>query len=89
MDDTEGGEVGEVEALGNHLGADDDVDVAVSDFVVGVGEGFFGFSVGVKTGDAGGGEEFVNLGFEQFGAEAFMDDVGVFAFETRGGDGAF
>ena len=89
LDDAEGGEEGEIEALGDGLGADDDVDVAVLDFVVAGLERFVSDSIGVKAGDFGFGEEFLEFGFEEFCAETFVDDIGVMTFGTTSWDGQF
>jgi len=69
------------------LGADDDVDMAGFNCVVGVDEGFLRLGVGVEAGDFGIWKKFIQLSFEEFGAEAFVEDVGVVAVGTVGGDG--
>ena len=86
LDDADGGEVGEVEAAGDGLGADEDLDVAVFDFVVEGVEGVGFFVVGVEAGDFDFGEEFFKFGFEKFGAEAFVEDAGVVTFGAGSGD---
>ena len=86
LDDTEGSEFGQVEAFGNHLGADDDVDMAGFDCVVGVDEGFLGLRVGVEAGDFGIWKKFIQFSFEKFGAEALVEDVGVVAVGAVGGN---
>lgn len=72
LDDAKGGEPRKVEAFGDHLSADNDVEVAVFDFVVGEVESFLSFSVGIEAGDFGVPEEFCEFNFEELGAEAFV-----------------
>jgi len=88
LDDAEGGEEGQVEAFSDDLCADDDVYMAGFDLFVVEVEGVLVWGVGVEAGDFGIWEEFSEFGFDVFGAETFMEDVGVVAGWARGGDGA-
>ena len=72
LDDTEGGELRKVEAFGDHLSADNDVEMAVFDFIVDEVEGLLSFCVGIETGDFSVGEEFCEFGFEELSAETFV-----------------
>ena len=86
LGDGEGGEQGEVEAFGNHLRADNNVKITRTDIGVElIGCGVVG-GVGVKADDIGSREEFAELSFEEFGADAFVDNRGVLAFWAGGGD---
>lgn len=86
LDDADGGKVGEIEAAGESLSADEDVDVAVFDgLVLSVERDGFGV-VGIKAGDSGLGKELFEFGFKEFGAEAFVDDAEVFTGGTFGGN---
>lgn len=71
--------MGEVEAAGESLGTDEDVDGAGFDVVVETGKVVGFFVVAVETGNAGFGEEVLEFGFEELGTEAFMNDAGVMA----------
>ena len=87
LDDGDGGEVGKVEAAGNGLGADEDLDVAGFDVVIESVERVALFVVGVEASDFDFWEEFFKFGFEEFGAEAFVEDAGVVAVGATGRDG--
>lgn len=76
----------EVEPAGESLGADEDVDVAGFDGIVEGGEIVGLGIVAVETGDFGVGEEFGELGLEELGAEAFMNDIDVLAAGAGRGD---
>ena len=86
LDDADGGEVWEVETARDGLSADEDFDVAVFNFVVESVEGVIFFVVGVETSDGDFREEFFKFGFEELGAESFMEDAGVVTIGTRSGD---
>lgn len=79
LNDTYGGEAGKVEAAGESLGADEDVDGAIFDFVIERGEVFGLFVVAVETADGGVGEETREFGLKEFGAKTFVKDAGVVA----------
>ncbi len=83
LDDADGSEMRQIEAASEGLGADEDVDVAVFDVVIEAGEGVGFFVVAVEAGDFGSGEEFFKFRFEEFGAEAFVDDTGFLAVGAR------
>lgn len=61
LDDADGGETGKIEAFGDGLGADDEVDFAGFDSVIFSVESVIFSIIGIKTGDFGGGEEFLKL----------------------------
>ncbi len=86
LDDADGGEVGKVEAAGEGLGADEDVNIAVFHGVVEAGEVVGFLVITVETGDAGDREETLKFRFEELGAETFVDDAGAAATGTAGGD---
>ena len=76
LNDAYGGELGKIEAFGDGLGADDDINLARFDVVI-EGAHSIGFgSVGVETGDFCIFKKFFEFGFEEFGAETFVEDVG-------------
>lgn len=79
LNDTNGGEAGKVEAAGESLGADEDVDGAIFDLVIERGEVFGLFVVAVETADGGVGEEARKFGLKEFGAKAFVKDASVVA----------
>ena len=78
--------MGKIETTRDSLSADDDFDVAIFDFVIESVERVVFFVVGVKAGDGDFGEEFFELSFEKFGAEAFVKDAGVVAIWAGSGD---
>lgn len=79
--DADQGDVGKVEAFGDHLGADEDVDLLGLEGIEEIAEGiFFAHGVGVDAGDAGGGEYFFQDVFDFLGAEALEEDAVVAAF---------
>ena len=63
LDDADSGKVREVEALGDGLGADDDLVSAGFKVVVELVEGVLFSVVTVETDDFGSGEEFGEFGF--------------------------
>ena len=87
LDDADGGELREVEAAGEGLGADEDLVSAGFDVGIERGEGFGFEIVAVKTGDFGLGKEAVELGFEELGTEAFVDEVGLVTLGAGAGNG--
>ena len=86
LDDADGGELREVEAAGEGLGADEDLVGTGFDVGIERGEGFGFEVVAVKTGDFSLGKEAGELGFEEFGAEAFVDEVWLVTLGTGTGD---
>lgn len=84
LDDADSGEEGKIEAFGDGLSADDDVIIAVFYLFEFRIQSFCFGVVGVKTSDFGMRKKFLELGFEELGAEAFVNDTGVFAIWTRG-----
>lgn len=86
LDNADGGEVGKIEAAGESLGADEDLDFAGFDVVIEVGEVGAFFVVAVEAGDFGFGEDAGEFGLEKFSAEAFMDDAGFVTVRAAGGD---
>ncbi len=86
LDDTDGGEVREIEPAGESLGADEDVDIAGFDGIVEGGEVVGLGIVAVETGDFGVGEELGELGFEELGAETFVNNIDVLAAGAGRGD---
>ena len=86
LDNADGGELWEVETAGEGLGADEDLVDTGFDVGIECGEGFGFEVVAVKTGDFGLGKEAGELGFEEFGAEAFVDEVGFVTLGTGTGD---
>ena len=90
LDDADEGDLGEIESLGDHLGADEDVEFAgaelFEDALVGV---LGGHGVGVHARDAGLGEECLGDGLDLFGAEAGEADFGVAAVGAGGWGSSF
>lgn len=87
VEDTDEGDVGEVEAFGDHLGADEDVDFFRFEGEQGVAEGvFFAHDVGIDAGEAGFGEEFGEDFFDFLGAVSLEGDAGVVAGGAFAGD---
>lgn len=86
LDDADGGEVGKIQAAGEGLGADQDVDGTGLNIIVEAGKSFRFLIVAVETGDFGFGEEFGEFGFEEFGTKTFMNDTGVATFWAVHGD---
>ncbi len=80
LNDSDGSEVGKVEPAGEGLGADEDVDGAGLDIVVERSKAVAFLIIAIKTGDFGLREEFRELGFEQLGTKALMDNAGVVTF---------
>ena len=87
MDDAKRAEFWKIEAFGNHLGANNNVIIAIANFRVFFTHLLVSAGVGVKTGDFGIREDFFGFFFDKFGAEAFVMNAGVFAFWTAGRDG--
>jgi len=78
IEDADEGDVGEVEPFGDHLGAEEDVDLFGAEVAEGVAEGVFSAGgVGVEAGDFCAFEDFVEDGFGFFGAVSLEADGGV------------
>ena len=88
VDDPDQGDVGKVQAFRDHLGADEDVDLAgaksVERFAVGV---FAGHGVGVHSPNDGLGEDGGDVRLHFFGAEAGVDERVFAAFRAALRDG--
>ena len=88
VEDADKGDVGEMEALGDHLGADEQIDLLSFKGIEGIAQFVLaGHGVGIDAGDAGGGELFAERFLNAFGAESGMEDAGVIA--SRAGAGGF
>lgn len=86
LDDADGGEMGKIETAGESLSADENVDIAGVDVVI-MGSEIVGLLIiAVKTGYFSVGEEALELGFEEFRAETFMNNARVAALRAGGGD---
>lgn len=79
LDDANGGKMGEIEAAGEGLGADEDVNGTGFDIVIEGGEVLGFLIVAVKTGDFGLWKELSELGFKELGTKALMNNAGVMA----------
>ncbi len=79
LDDADGSKQGKIEAAGESLSTNKDVDFAGFNVIIEFGEAGFFVVVAIKTGDFGFGEEAGEFGFEEFGAETFMNDARVTA----------
>ncbi len=78
-------DVGEVEAFGDHLSADEDVELLGTELAQGVAQLVLALhGVGVHAGDAGLGEDLANDGLHPLGAEAGELDAGVIASRALG-----
>lgn len=83
--DDESFEMGEVEAFGNSLSADDDIISAILDVLILFFDGFLTVGIFVEASDGAGGEEFGEFLFDSFGADTFVDDIR--SFTCRAGIG--
>lgn len=86
LDDANSGEVGEIEAAGEGLSTDKDVDFAGFDVIIELAEAVFLSIVAVEASDLGFREEASELGFKEFGAKTFVDDAGMTATWAASGD---
>lgn len=87
LNNSEGGEARKIEAFGNHLSADNDVIIAAINFVVDFVEFKIVVGIHVKAGNFGLGEEAMKLALDEFSADTFVVDAGVFALRTGSRDG--
>lgn len=85
--DSHQGDVGKMEAFGDHLGADEDVDFLGFEFAEDVLEGVFAaHGIGIDAGEFCFGEDFLEDFLDFLGAVALEGDAGVFAFWAFFGD---
>ena len=83
VEDSDEGDVGEMQALGDHLGADKDVDFLGFEFPEDVFEGVFAaHGIGIDAGEAGFGEDFLEDFLDLLGAVSLEGDAGIFALRT-------
>lgn len=68
------------------MGADEEVDLAGFDVIIKCSERILFFVVAVEAGDFGFREEATKFSFEEFGAKAFMDNVGTMAIRATSGN---
>ncbi len=68
-----------IEAASEGLGANEDVDFARFDGIVKIGEIIMLIIVAIEAGDFAIGIELFELGFEELGAETFVNDAGMVA----------
>ena len=89
IEDTDEGDIGKVESLGDHLGAEQDVDLFCAEVAEGIAQGVLApRSVGVESRDFRGGEDFTEDVFGFFGAVSLKTNGGVAALGTKlGHDG--
>jgi len=87
IEDADEGDVGEVEALGDHLGAEEDIDFLGAEVAEGIAEGVFSpGGIGVEAGDFCGGEDFTEDDFGFLGAISLEADGGVLAVGAEPGN---
>ncbi len=89
LNNANGGEMGQVEASSQSLGADEEINVPGFDVGVEAGEIFVLFVIAVETRDFRLGEEASEFAFEQLCPKAFMNHVGLVAFGAARGDFGF
>ena len=78
VENTNEGDIGEVQAFGDHLGADDDVDFTLAKFLQGITQGVFtAHGVGVDACDSCLWEDLFDDTLYLFGAIALAADGGV------------
>ena len=61
MNNTDCGQAGQVETFGDNLGANDDIDISVVEFLIALIEAIFAGNVAVKAGDGGLREELLQF----------------------------
>lgn len=84
LDHTDKPELGQIEAFGDDLGTDDDIDVAVVEGLVLAVDGLIVGIITVKPSDTCAGEQLGDFLFDPFRTDTFMDDVRTLAFRTMG-----
>ena len=81
--DANEGDVGKMEAFGDHLGADEDIDLLGAEFPKDVAEVVLAaHGIRIDAGEAGGGENFLKDFFDFLGAVALEGDAGVFTLRA-------
>lgn len=76
----------QIEAASEGLGADEDVDFAGFDGIVKIGEVIMFIIIAIEAGDFAIWVELFELGFEELGAEAFVNDAGMVTIRAGRGD---
>lgn len=84
LDDADGSKERQIKPAGESLSTNKDVDFAGFNVIIEFSEAGFFVVVAIKTGDFGFGEEAGEFGFEEFGAETFMNDARVTATGAAG-----
>ncbi len=87
LNNAERAESRKIKTFGNRLGADKKIIIASMNGCINLVKLLVRFSVGIETGDAGMREESTKLGFNEFGAEAFVMNSGIATIGAGGGDG--
>lgn len=78
IEDAHQGDVGKMQAFGNHLSADEEVDLLRLKGVKQITQGiFFAHGVGIDAGDAGSGKHFAEDVFDFLRAESLQDNGGI------------
>lgn len=87
VEDADEGDVGKVQAFGDHLSADEDVDFLDFKVPKGFPEGVFAaHGIGIDAGEASVGEDFLEDFLDFLCAVTLQGDAGVFAFRAFPGD---
>lgn len=82
--DADEGDVWKVESFGDHLGAEEDVDLLGAEVTEGVAEGVFpAGGIGIETGDFCAFEDFIENDFRFLGSVSLEADGGVFTLRTE------
>ena len=84
MDDAKRGEFWKIETFGNHLSANNNIEIAGMNLVVDLVETLIRFSIGVKTGNISMRKEAMQLILDGFGAKTFVMNAGIVALWARG-----
>ena len=67
------------------MGTDDDIDMSVVELLIALIEAIFAGNIAVEAGDGGLREELLQFALNQFGADAFVDNISAAAIRTGGG----
>ena len=67
------------------MGTNDDIDAAVVEFLIALIEAIFAGNITVEAGDGGLWEELLQFALNQFGADAFVNNISAAAIRTGGG----
>ena len=86
MDDPNKAKVGQIEALGNDLGADDDVDCPVVELLVALLDRLLVIGITIKSSDDRFGKESPEFAFDKLRTNALMNDVSMLTFWTARGN---